>query len=457
MNARLVPVAREKNKETFKLFGKFISKSQIRFLRAGHLDILEKGRKGVGFTDGTTGKQFIDAFSSAGCFNVGRRNNEVIACLDGINSTDIGSHLLFSEHKIKFAKKLASLSPGDLKRVVLTGSGADSIECALKLALGATGRTGIISMVNAYHGHSGFSLSAGGKDYYKELFTPLKPGFTYVPFGDLETVRKAVSDETAAIILEPIQGEGGIHVGTDEYLKGLRAVCDAKGIMLIFDEIQTGFGRTGRLFYSEYSGVVPDIMTLAKSIGGGLFPNGAVVYRERKELMDFVDDNPLFHESFGGGSDIGCMVSSRVLDYLVEKDISKNAEVMGGKFMEGLKELQRLYPKIIREIRGKGLMLGVEYLHEFMGVLMADNLAKAGVFAAYSGNAPQVMRFMIPTTATKEEVDEILERIGHAIKGMRYYLMVMLPLAKISLFRNIMNNMKILIIVSNLLRKLHLA
>ncbi len=445
------------NKQVFKLFGKHISKNQIRFLAAGHLDILESERSGIGFEDRTSGRQFIDAFSSAGCFNVGRMNGEVIKALDDPDISDMGNYMVLSRNKIEFAKKLAAVSPGDLNRVVLTGSGADSIECALKLALGATGRKSIVSMVNAYHGHSGFSLSAGGKDYYKQLFLPLKPGFIYVPFGDLDAMRKAVSRDTAAIILEPVQGEGGIHVGSDDYLRGLRSLCDELGIMLIFDEIQTGFGRTGRLFYSEYSGVVPDIMTLAKSISGGVYPNGAVVYRDIDILNGFVDAHPGFHDSFGGGSEIGCIVSSKVIDYLVDNVVWENAGRMGDKFRKGLDRLMEKNPKIIREIRGKGLMLGVEYLHEFMGVLMADNLAKEGVFAAYSGNAPQVMRFMIPITAVERDIDSILLKIEHAVKGMRFYLALMLPLARVMIFRNILNNVNVLIAVNNFLRKLHLA
>ena len=457
MSEKVSDDVRQKNRKAFDLFGKHLSKQQIRFLAAGHLDILESERKGAGFIDRTSGKQFIDAFSSAGSFNVGRRNSQVIDGLSGLHDTDMGSHCLLTSSKVELATRLAAISPGDLKRVVLTGSGADSIECALKLALGATGRTDIIAMVNAYHGHSGYSLSAGGKDYYKELFEPLKPGFSFVPFGDLGAARKAASRNTAALILEPVQGEGGIHVGSDEYLRGLRALCDELGIMLIFDEIQTGFGRTGRLFYSEYSGVVPDIMTLAKSLSGGVYPNGAIVYRDIEVLTKFVDAHPDFHESFGGGSDIGCTISCRVIDFLFENRVWENAAKRGETFRRGLDDLMKSYPKIIKEIRGKGLMLGVEYIHEFMGVLMADNLAKEGVFAAYSGNAPQVMRFMVPITASDREIDDILVKIKKAVKGMGLYLALMLPLAKISFFKKILNNVNVLIVVNNFLRKLHLA
>jgi acetylornithine/succinyldiaminopimelate/putrescine aminotransferase len=443
-----------RTKEIFKKFGDHISKGQIRYLSAGHLDMLEGHRQGTTFTDATTGKTYFDGFSSAGSFNTGRRNSRVVEALcDTLNEYDMGTPLLLSRAKIKFARTLVDLAPGDLNKVIFTASGADSIEAAIKLAKGATGREEIISMVNAYHGHSGFSLSAGGKDYYKELFQPLMPGFRLAPFGDLEAIRQLASIKTAAILIEPIQGEGGIHVGTSEYLQGLRKVCDDLGIVLIFDEIQTGFGRTGRIWFSEYSGVVPDVMALAKSIGGGVYPNGAIVYRDIPVLTEFVNDNPFFHTSSGGGSNIGCKVSTEVINELVEKQLWKNAEKMGERLKNGLNEIILQHPESISEMRGKGLMIGIEYRHEFMGMLMADCLSKTGIFAAYSGNAPQVMRFMLPLTVTEDDIDDFLKRFRKAMTIQGYYLLILLPLTRISIFRKWINDPKNLIPISAFLRK----
>jgi acetylornithine/succinyldiaminopimelate/putrescine aminotransferase len=441
-------------KEIFKKFGDHISKGQIRYLSAGHLDMLEKNRQDTKFSDATTGKTYFDGFSSAGSFNTGRRNTRIVEALcDTLHKYDMGTPLLLSRSKIEFARKLVDLAPGDLNKVVFTGSGADSIEAAIKLAKGATGREEIISMDKAYHGHSGFSLSAGGKDYYKELFQPLMPGFRLAPFGDLEAIRQMASMKTAAILIEPIQGEGGIHVGSSEYLQGLRQLCDDLGIVLIFDEIQTGFGRTGRVWFSEYSGVVPDVMALAKSIGGGMYPNGAIVYRDIPNLTDFVNDNPFFHTSSGGGSNIGCRVSSEVIDELVEKQLWKNAEKMGKRLKDGLTEIMLQHPESILEVRGKGLMIGIEYRHEFMGMLMADCLSKACIFAAYSGNAPQVMRFMLPLTVTENEIDDFLKRFTKAVTIQGYYLLILLPLIKIPIFRKWVNDPNNLISISAFLRK----
>ncbi|MFA5100342.1 MAG: aminotransferase class III-fold pyridoxal phosphate-dependent enzyme [Candidatus Omnitrophota bacterium] len=436
-----------------KLFGKHISWGQVRYLRCANMDVYERTRKGSTFTDAVSGERFFDCFSSAGCFNVGRGNTEIMDTLrDALNDHDMGSHGILSQAKVSFAIKLASLCPGDLNKVVLCASGADACAGAIKLAKGATGRNDVITMKKAYHGHEGFSLSANGKDYYKELFLPLMPGFHIVDFNDLEEVKRLAGKNIAAIVLEPVQGEGGIHVATMEYMKGLRKICDENGIMLIFDEVQTGFGRTGTLWAMEQYGVMPDIMFTAKAIGGGVYPNGAVVYREIKSLTEYVEANPLFHTSHGGGTDLGCIVSSAVLDYLVENKVWENAAKVGKRFKDGLNEIRRDNSDLVKEVRGMGLMIGIEYQYEFVGALMADCLARKGVWAVFSANAPQVMRFQIPITASMAEVEELLRRIKAAVRIMRVYLIFLKPLAVIPFIRRILDNVHVQIIAFNLIR-----
>ena len=437
------------------LFGKHISWGQVRYLRCAHLDIHERSRQGCTVVDAVTGRKFFDCFSSAGCFNVGRGNPKIMEALEkALDEWDMGSSNLLSEPKIRFAGKLASLCPDDLDKVVLCATGGDACACAIKLARGATGRNDVITMGMGYHGHEGFSLSANGKDYYKELFVPLMPGFHIVPFNDLEAVRRVASERTAAILLEPVQGEGGIHVATPEFIEGLRKLCDEKGIMLIFDEVQTGFGRTGRMWCAEHYSVVPDIMFTAKSIAGGVYANAATIYRDIPKLTGYVEKNPLFHTSHCGGTDLGCLVSSAVLDYLVENRVPEHAEAIGRRFKEGLVEIWKKNPNAIKEVRGLGLMIGIEYRYEFLGALMADCLARQGVWAAYSGNAPQVMRFQIPITASAEELEELLARIRAAVDAMKGYLFFLLPLAKIPLARKILDNLKVQIAVFNVVRDL---
>ncbi|HPA42315.1 MAG TPA: aminotransferase class III-fold pyridoxal phosphate-dependent enzyme, partial [Candidatus Hydrogenedentes bacterium] len=214
----------------FALFGRHINRNQIKYLSAGHLDVFETRREGVGFTDPLTGRRMYDCFTAAGCFNVSRRNPEVLAALEAAaDEVDMGSRLLPSPHKEALARRLAALAPGDLDRVLFAAGGGEAVECALKLARGATGRPKIVSTVKAYHGHTGFALSANGKEHYRHYFEPLMPGFVFVPFNDLDAAAKVIDGDTAAVILEPVQGEAGIFPGTTEYLRGLRDLCDRHG------------------------------------------------------------------------------------------------------------------------------------------------------------------------------------------------------------------------------------
>jgi acetylornithine/succinyldiaminopimelate/putrescine aminotransferase len=265
------------------------------------------------------------------------------------------------------------------------------------------------------------------------------PGFTFVPFNDLDAMRQAVSRRTAAVILEPIQGEAGIFPADPDYLRGLRQLCDETGAVLIFDEIQTAWGRSGRLFASEHSGVVPDIMTLAKSLGGGLYPNAAVLYRSEGILPGFVDAHPDFHETTSGGSELACRVSLKVIEILTRERLWENAASKGSRLKDALNQLRTENPGIIKAVRGVGLMVGIEYIHEFMGPMMSDALARNGVFAAYSGNAPQVMRFMPPITLTDQELDQMIASIRAAVKDMKTVLPVALLAARVPAIRQLLN------------------
>ena len=436
-------------------YGQYISKGQVKYLKAGHLDVFESDRRGVGFTDPVSGRRIIDGFTSAGCFNVGRQNPEVLQALfDAMPDADMGTFGMVSEAKVALAKKLVELAPGDLNRILFCGGGGEAVDGAIKLARAATGRSEIMSTIKAYHGHTGFALAANGKEHYRHLFEPLIPEFRFTPFNNLEAVKKAASEKTAAIIVEPIQGEAGIFVGDPDYLCGLRELCDEVGALLIFDEIQTGFCRTGKMFAAEHSGVVPDILTLAKSLGGGLFPNAAVLYRDIDRLTDYVEKNPHFHPSVTGGSDLGCAVSLAVIKYLEEHRLWENAEKMGGRLRDALLELKADNPKIIKEVRGLGLMIGIEYIHEFMGPMMSDALAQNGVFAAYSGNAPQVMRFMVPVVVNDEEMDKVIKAIRAAVKTMKTILPLALPAAKIPGVLKMLNNEKAQILLFGFLRRI---
>lgn len=394
-------------------FSRYVNPQKARVLKNAGLDIIEGKREGAAVWD-ITGKKYIDCITSAGSFNVGRRNPEIIDALKkALDEYDLGVFLLCSKPKADLAKRLSEITPGDLQYVMYGSGGGEANDFAIKLARGYTMKNEIISTVKAYHGHTGFSLAAIGRDEYRKPFGPMVPGYKHVPYNNLSAMEEAITEDSAAIILELVQGEGGIHLATDDYVKGVRKLCDDHEVLLIFDEIQTGFGRTGKMFCCEHSGVVPDIMTVAKSLGGALYPISATIYRE--ELGDFVMTHAFTHLSTFGGSDIGCVVGLAVIDYLVKNKLPEHAAAMGERFQKGFDELLKKYPELLTEVRRKGLMMGLQYTNDSIGPRMSYQLAQNGVMAIYTGNEPSVMRIMPSLVIQNDEVDFVIEALDKSM------------------------------------------
>ena len=397
-------------------FATFINPQKVRVLKAAGLDLIERERCGAWVTD-IDGRIFLDCFTSAGSFNVGRRNPRIVAAAHrAIDSLDHGNFLLCSEPKADLAAKLAEITPGDLSCTMFGSGGGEAIDFALKLARGATGRHRIISTSNGYHGHTGFALSAGGRDAFRAPFEPLMPEFELVPFGDAEALAAAVNETVAAVIIEPIQGEGGIVVSPDGYLAAARAACDAAGAKLILDEIQTGLGRTGAWWASDHFGVTPDIMTVAKSLGGSLVGISATVFTE--DLREFLIPNPFIHLSTFGGSDVACAVALEVLATIEDEGLVENAAARGKKLHAGLAAIAAAHPEQVKEVRGIGLMAGIEYAEDSMGPRMSYHLANHGVLAVYSGNQPSVMRLMPSLVVTDADIDHLLTALDQALDDL---------------------------------------
>ncbi len=404
------PAAKQRALEAF---ATYVNPQKVRVLRAAGLDVIEAERAGPWVWD-LDGRRFLDCFTSAGSFNVGRRNPRVVAAAHAaIDRLDHGNFLLCSKEKAELAARLAEITPGELSCSMFGTGGGEAIDFAIKLARGASGRDRIVSTVNGYHGHTGFALSAAGRDAYRQPFEPLMPEFLQVPFGDLDALDAVLDDRTAAVLLEPIQGEGGIVVPDASYLPGVRRACERTGTLLILDEIQTGLGRTGRWWASEHFGVEPDIMTTAKSLGGSLVPISATVFTE--ELREFLIPNPFIHLSTFGGSDVACAVALEVIEVIEETGLVPHAAAMGVRLFAGLDALAAAHPQSIAEVRGLGLMAGVEYAEESMGPRMSYHLANHGVLAVYSGNQPAVMRLMPSLVIEEPEVDFLLDALEAAL------------------------------------------
>jgi acetylornithine/succinyldiaminopimelate/putrescine aminotransferase len=335
-----------------------------------------------------TGKKYIDCQTGSGIMNVGRHNREIAEVLKtALDTYDIGVFLLCSKQKADLAKKLAEISPGELKCTIFGTGGGEANDAAIKLARGYTMKKEIIYAEKAYHGHTGFALSAIGRDAYKEPFEPLIPGFKMVPYGDAQAIHDAITDDTAAVILEPIQGEGGINIPPYGYLKEVRKIC------------------------SE-----PDIMTVAKSLGGGIYPISATIFTE--ELMDFFIPHPFIHLSTFGGSDLGCIVGLATIDYIEKNHLAEHAAQMGDRFRAGFDSLLKDYPDLLLEVRQKGLMMGLQYTNSSLGPRLTKKLADRGVIAVYTGNDPTICRFMPPLVITPDEVDFVLNALGDSMKEL---------------------------------------
>ena len=397
-------------------FARYVNPQKARILKNSGLDVLEDRREGAVVWD-VAGRKYIDCITSAGSFNVGRHNPKIVQVLkEALDKYDMGSFLLCHKPQADLAAKLAEITPGDLRYTMFGCGGGEVNDFALKLARGFTLKKEIISTHKAYHGHTGFSLSAIGRDEYKAPFLPLIPGFKQVPYNDLEAMEAAFTDDTAAVIIEPVQGEGGVYPASDEYLQGLRQLCDRHEALLILDEIQTGFGRTGKMFCAEHSGIVPDVITLGKSLGGSLYPITAAVYRE--DIGDFIMTHPFIHLSTFGGSDLGCIVGLASIEYILENDLPARARDMGELFQAGFDELKGKYPDLLLETRRKGLMMGLQYTNPSIGPRMSGRLAENGVIALYSGNDPSVMRLMPSLVIEPDEVKFVLEALDRSMAAI---------------------------------------
>jgi acetylornithine/succinyldiaminopimelate/putrescine aminotransferase len=404
--------------QILKEFAQHINPSRVRILKSAGLDLVEDRREGP-FVWDISGKKYVDCMTGAGSFNVGRRNPIIIQALKkALDHYDLGGFLFFSKMKVELAKKLASISPAQALQCVTYGCGGGEVnDFAIKLARGYTMRPKVISAEKGYHGHTGFSLSAIGRDAYQKPFLPLMPEFVRVPFGDVSALEEVVDERTACVILEPVQGEGGIFIPSDDYFSAVRQICDKKGALLIVDEIQTGWGRTGKMFCIENYGVTPDIMTVGKSLGGGLYPIAAAMYKE--ELQDFLFAHPVIHFSTFGGSDLGCVVGLEVIQYIQKKRLPERALKMGERFEAGFTRLVEQYPMILRGFRRKGLMMGLQYANEGLGPRMSLELARNGVIAVFSGNDPTVMRIMPSLVIQAKDVDFVLNALDVSMSALQ--------------------------------------
>ena len=359
--------------------------------------VITKG-KGAVLWD-INGKEYVDCMGSYGVALLGHCHPKVVAAVCKQAETLISCHAsLYNDKRTEFLQKLVNITPKGLNKAFLSNSGAESIECALKLARKYTGKPEIIAMMGAFHGKTMGALSATWDKKYREPFMPLVPEIKHVSPDNLEKIKEAITEKTAAILLEPIRGEGGIRMPPDGFLQGLRQLCDDKNVLLMLDEVQTSFGRTGKLFACEHWNVVPDVMCLAKPFAGGL-PIGITVAKEN--VMSALKLGE--HSTTFSGSPIVCAAGCAAIDALVEENLTAQAASTGKYFKMRLEELQVKH-KIIKEVRGLGLMLGMELRFDVLNVIL--RATERGVLMLDAGR--NVLRFLPPLVITKTQIDKVI-------------------------------------------------
>jgi putrescine aminotransferase len=342
----------------------------------------------------------------------------------------LSGRTMFNPLMGRLAKRLAELTPGDLQISFFCNSGTEAIEGALKLARAATKRTKIVATIDAYHGKTLGALSVSGRDYYQQAYLPLVPDVVHVPFGDLDALAAQLAD-AAAFIVEPIQAEGGVNVAPSGYLRGVRALCDRFGALFIADEVQTGLGRCGTLFGCDAENVVPDVMTLAKGLSGGVLPIGAYIARAPVWQAAYAKA-PLMHTSTFGGNELACAAALAALDVLLDDGLIANARERGAELQAFARATQARYPDVIADVRGAGLLVGVELTAEGYGGTIVPELLRRGVTAAWTLNAQNVIRLEPPLIVTAAQIAQAMTAFDEAIGVARERLGALAPVVPAS-------------------------
>jgi len=349
------------------------------------------------------GRAYVDCVGGQGVSTLGHANPAVARAIAEQALTLISCpEIFYNDTRAHFEELLISILPDGLERVYLCNSGAEAVEAAIKFARLSTGRPNIVATVRAFHGRTLGALSATYEPKYRDPFQPLVPGFSHVPYNNAEALASAVDEHTAAVLIEAVQGEGGVHPGSSEYLRAARQIADRHGALLIVDEVQTGFARTGRWFAIEHSGVTPDLMPMGKAIAGGV-PMGAVGIRDTVKNL-----TPGVHGSTFGGNPLACAAGIASIREMQRLDLPRQAAEKGEYFKERLEEINA---PVIRQVRGLGLLIGIELKSKVAPYLRA--LQAEGVLALPAGL--NVLRFLPPAVITYEQIGFVVEKTARVL------------------------------------------
>lgn len=371
-----------------------------------------------------TGRTYLDCLGGFGIFNVGHRNPKVVkAVSDQLRRQPLHSQDLLDPLRAMLAKALAMLTPTGLEFSFFCNSGTEAVEGALKLSRAFDpAKQTIVAATKGFHGKSYGSLSASAKAEFRRPFGPMLPNIEHVPFNDVLALRdmltscRAVGEDVGAILLEPIQGEGGVNIPDDNYLPSVRALCDEFGALLILDEVQTGMGRTGKMFACEHWGVTPDLMCLAKAFGGGVVPAGAVV--GRREIFAKLFDNPFLHTSTFGGNPLACAAALATINVLIEAKLPQRAAVLGERMLAKIRETTAQHKDLVSDARGKGLMMALEFRDHASGFEFGKQMLERDVLVSGTLVNARTIRIEPPLTLTDEEADYVCQSINESLNCM---------------------------------------
>ncbi len=391
--------------------------------RAGEYACLEWMGQASKFCD-NLGREYIDCLGGYGLYSAGIRHPKIVKAVAAqLQRNPLSSQELLDPLRGALSKVLAEITPGNLQYSFLINNGTDAVEGAMKLARAYTKRHGFVSSLGAFHGKSLGSLSLMGKLRYRKSFEPLLPDVSFVEFGDAEELEfelqkaEKVGWSLAAVVLEPIQGEAGAIVPPENYWPQVREICNKYGVLLVADEVQTGLGRTGKMFGVEHWNVVPDIMCLGKALGGGVMPLAAFV--STPEIWSVFEKDPQVHSSTTGGNPLACAAGIAAIQVTIEEDLPGQAARKGEYMIAAMRNMQRRYEDIIAEVRGKGLLIGMQFKNAPIGWEVVSRLFQKGVLVAGTMSNSETVRFEPALNIPSELLNEILNRLEDTLREVR--------------------------------------
>ena len=400
-------------------FAKYYNSGFIEYRKsvaeAGDFAAVEWTGRGATFRD-VMGREYIDCLGGFGLFNLGWAHPKVVRAVQAqLEKSPLPTQELLDPLRGMLAHLLAEITPGDIQYSFFVGSGTEAVEGAMKLAKLYTRKSGFIASVRGFHGKTTGSLALTGKAIFRRPVMPLHNNVFHVPFGDAEAVEQQlriaheVGNDIAAVIMEPVQGEAGAIVPPDDFWPRLRQICDEYEVLLIADEVQTGMGRTGKLWGVEHWSVVPDIITSAKALGGGVMPIGA--FMSTPKIWSVMNSNPFIHTSTTGGNPLACAAAIAAINVTLEERIAEQAAEKGAYFISQLKDIAARHSDVYTQITGKGLLIGQHFVNDETGYAVASGLFKRGILISGALNNSRVIRVEPPLVITREEIDTILNRL----------------------------------------------